>query len=217
MWNWVVSALSCKATLILYDGSPFYPNFKRLWSLIDKYDVNIFGTSAKFIDSCSKEKINIKENLNLNSLKTILSTGSPLSPDSFDYIYQKVKKNVRLSSISGGTDIIGCFASGLSVKPVWRGEIQSKAIGMKVRVYNEDAKEIEGEKGELVCIESFPSMPIGFWDDKNNEKYMEAYFKKFPGIWTHGDYCEITKNKGMIIYGRSDAILNPVARIGLHL
>ncbi|PPR79693.1 MAG: Acetyl-coenzyme A synthetase [Alphaproteobacteria bacterium MarineAlpha2_Bin1] len=209
MWNWVVSALSRKATLILYDGSPFYPNFERLWGLIEKYNVNIFGTSAKFIDACSKEEIILNKTFKLDSLRTILSTGSPLSPDSFDYIYEKVKNNVRLSSISGGTDIIACFASGLSVKPVWRGEIQSKAIGMKVRVYNEDAQEIVGEKGELVCIESFPSMPIGFWDDKNNEKYLEAYFKKFPGIWTHGDYSEITKNNGMVIYGRSDAILNP--------
>ncbi|MAR78955.1 MAG: acetoacetate--CoA ligase [Rhodospirillaceae bacterium] len=209
MWNWVVSALSCNATIILFDGSPFYPNFGRLWSLIEKYDIDIFGTSAKFIDACSKDGIEPIKKYNLKSLKTILSTGSPLAPDSFDFIYSNVKQNVRLSSISGGTDIISCFASGLPVKSVWRGEIQSVAIGMKVRVFNEEGEEVEGEKGELVCLESFPSMPIGFWDDDDNKRYINAYFKKFPGVWTHGDYSEITKNKGMVIYGRSDTILNP--------
>tara|TARA_B100000686_G_C16638355_1_gene888587 strand:- start:65 stop:1213 length:1149 start_codon:yes stop_codon:yes gene_type:complete len=209
MWNWLVSSLACGATIVLYDGSPFYPDFNQLWSLVDKAKIKIFGTSAKYLDTCRKENICPQKKNSLSTLQTILSTGSPLSPSSFDYVYEKVKSNVRLSSISGGTDIISCFASGTSTLPVWRGEIQALALGMDVRVFDNEGNSIIGSKGELVCTSPFPSMPIGFWNDPDGSRYKKAYFEKFEGVWTHGDYCEITKHGGMIISGRSDAILNP--------
>ena len=209
MWNWMISGLGCQATIVLYDGSPFCPDINALWNLADRAQINVFGTSAKYLDACRKSETSIAQTHDLSSIDTILSTGSPLAPSSFDYVYTQVKNDVRLSSISGGTDIVGCFASGSSVLPVRRGEIQTLALGMKVEVYDEDGVSVIQQKGELVCTAPFPSMPIGLWDDPDGKLYSSTYFSQFSGVWTHGDYCEITEHGGMIIYGRSDAILNP--------
>ncbi len=209
MWNWLASGLACEATLILYDGSPFEPDANRLWTLAQDERVDIFGASAKFIDACNKAEIEPVKTHDLSRVRTILSTGSPLAPASFDFVYRAVKKDVRLSSISGGTDLLGCFAAGATVLPVYRGEIQSRTLGMSVEVFNEHGEPVQGEKGELVCTKPFPSMPIGFWNDPDDAKYKAAYFEVFPNIWTHGDYCELTEHGGMVIYGRSDAVLNP--------
>ncbi|MEQ8247032.1 MAG: acetoacetate--CoA ligase [Alphaproteobacteria bacterium] len=209
MWNWLASGLACGATLVLYDGSPFQPDATRLWSLAEQEKVTVFGSSAKFYDACIKAEIEPMKTHDLSRVRTILSTGSPLAPASFDFIYRAVKKDVRLSSISGGTDLLGCFAAGASVLPVYRGEIQSRVLGMSVEVFDETGAPVRGEKGDLVCTKPFPSMPIGFWDDPDDAKYRAAYFETFPGVWTHGDYCELTDHGGVVIYGRSDAVLNP--------
>ncbi|NQV80509.1 MAG: acetoacetate--CoA ligase [Alphaproteobacteria bacterium] len=209
MWNWLTSGLACGATLVLYDGSPFQPDANALWSLAEREKVDIFGSSAKFYDACNKAGIAPAKTHNLTQVRTILSTGSPLAPATFDYIYDSVKKDVRLSSISGGTDLLGCFAAGVSVLPVYRGEIQSRVLGMSVEVFDETGKPVHGQKGDLVCTEPFPSMPIGFWDDPGGAKYRAAYFETFPNVWTHGDYCELTAHGGIVIFGRSDAVLNP--------
>ncbi|HMV40381.1 MAG TPA: acetoacetate--CoA ligase [Plasticicumulans sp.] len=209
MWNWLVSALASEATLLLYDGSPFAPDGNVLFDYAQAERMNVFGTSAKYIDACAKAGIAPIDTHALPELRAILSTGSPLVPESFDYVYARVKSDVQLSSISGGTDIVSCFALGNPVLPVWRGELQCRGLGLKVEVWNDDGQPVRGEKGELVCTAPFPCMPIGFWNDPEGVKYRAAYFERFPGIWCHGDYVELTAHDGLIIYGRSDAVLNP--------
>jgi acetoacetyl-CoA synthetase len=209
MWNWLVSGLASGATLMLYDGAPFYPNGNVLFDYVDQQDIAVFGTSAKFIDGVSKAGLEPISTHSLETLRTILSTGSPLVPESFDFVYEKIKRDVCLSSVSGGTDIISCFALGNPTLPVWRGELQCRGLGMRVEVFDETGVSIKGAKGELVCTAPFPSMPVRFWDDPDDKKYRAAYFERFPGVWCHGDYVELTERDGLVIYGRSDAVLNP--------
>jgi acetoacetyl-CoA synthetase len=209
MWNWLVSGLAAGATLLLYDGSPFYPNERVLFDLADAEGMNIFGTSAKYIDSVRKTGWRAKDTHKLTTLRTIMSTGSPLSAENFDFVYEAVKSDVHLASISGGTDICGCFVGGNPIVPVWRGEIQGPMIGMSMNVYDDAAKPVRQEKGEMVCTRPFPSMPVMFWNDAKGEKYHSAYFARFENIWCHGDFAEITEHGGLIIHGRSDATLNP--------
>ncbi|WP_313512659.1 acetoacetate--CoA ligase, partial [Pseudomonas sp.] len=209
MWNWLASGLALGATLVLYDGSPFHPGAERLMDLIDAENISIFGTSAKYIAALEKAGAKPRETHRLERLKAILSTGSPLAHESFDYVYREIKDELCLSSISGGTDIVSCFALGCPVLPVWRGELQCKGLGMAVEVWNDDGPAARGEKGELVCTRHFPAMPVGFWNDAGGEKFQAAYFETFPGIWAHGDYAEETEHGGMVIHGRSDAVLNP--------
>lgn len=209
MWNWFVSSLAVGATLVLYDGSPFYPNPAAMFDLIDAEEISVYGTGAKYIAAIEKNSTHPMGTHRLSSLRCILSTASPLLPESFEFVYNHIKRDLCLSSISGGTDIISCFALGNPILPVYSGELQCRGLGMKVEVYNEDGKSIVEEKGELVCLAPFPSMPVYFWNDPNGEKYHRAYFEKYPNIWAHGDYAEITEHDGLIIYGRSDAILNP--------
>jgi len=209
MWNWLVSGLASGATLVLYDGSPFVGRGRVLFDLAEAEGVTHFGTSAKFIDALGKAGLKPKETHRLEKLRTVLSTGSPLLPEGFDYVYSNIKDDVCLSSISGGTDIVSCFVLGNPIGPVWRGEIQAKGLGMAVEVFDENGKSLKGEKGELVCTKPFPSMPVGFWNDPDGAKYRGAYFEKFPNVWRHGDWCEETEHGGFIIYGRSDAVLNP--------
>lgn len=210
MWNWLASVLGSGATIILYEGSPLHPKPDVLFDLVDQYQINFFGTSAKYLDIIKKYSLNIKNSHNLTSLQTILSTGSPLAPESFDYVYDTIKSDICLSSISGGTDIISCFVLGCPILPVRRGEIQCRGLGMKVDVFDDNGNSLnKGEKGELVCTAPFPSMPIGFWNDPDDKKFLAAYFEKYPGVWWHGDYVSLTENNGMIIYGRSDTVLNP--------
>jgi acetoacetyl-CoA synthetase len=209
MWNWLVSGLAVGATLVLYDGSPLHPDPRVLWEMAERERINIFGTSPRFLASSEKENIFPAKEFNLSHLRTILSTGSPLSPESFRYVYRDVKVDVQLASISGGTDIVSCFAVGCPTQPVYEGEIQCRGLGMQVEIYDEDGHPVTGEKGELVCTAPFPSMPIGFWNDPDGVKYRGAYFERFPNVWCHGDYAELTVHGGVIIYGRSDAVLNP--------
>jgi acetoacetyl-CoA synthetase len=209
MWNWLASGLAAGATLLLYDGSPFLDNGRILFDFADAEGMTHFGTSAKFIDAINKAGLAPARTHKLERLRAILSTGSPLVAEGFDYVYGSVKKDVCLSSISGGTDIVGCFVIGNPILPVWRGEIQCRALGMAVEVFDEAGKPIRRGKGELVCVKPFPSMPVGFWNDPDGSKYRAAYFEKYPNIWTHGDWSEITAHDGMVIYGRSDATLNP--------
>jgi len=209
MWNWLASGLASGATLLLYDGSPFVGDGGILWDLVDEERMTHFGTSAKYIDALKKTGLVPRKDYALSSLRAVLSTGSPLAPEGFDYVYQCVKEDVCLSSISGGTDIISCFALGCPTRPVWRGELQCRGLGLKVDVFDENGKPLRGQKGELVCTAPFPSMPLGFWNDPDGAKYRAAYFERFPGIWCHGDWVELTEHDGMIIYGRSDATLNP--------
>ena len=209
MWNWLVSSLNIGATIFLYDGSPVYPNTDILWEKIEEERITIFGTSPKFLSICQKSNLVPKEKFNLSELKTILSTGSPLSEENFKYVYSSIKDDIQLSSISGGTDIISCFMLGNPILPVYAGELQCRGLGMKVQAYNDKGESVIEEKGELVCIKPFPSMPVYFWNDPEKEKYKSAYFEYFKGIWRHGDFIKITENGGVIIYGRSDATLNP--------
>jgi len=209
MWNWLVSGLLLKSTIYLYDGSPFYPNPEILWDYVDSEKINFMGVSAKYIDALSKDNINIIDKYSLIDLETIGSTGSPLVHESFDYIYKNVKKDILVASLSGGTDIVGCFIGGNPMSVVRRGEIQGPILGMDIHVYDENGASVINEKGELVCTQSFPTMPLYFWDDKNNKKYHDAYFNKYPNVWCHGDYIVKTENNGFIIFGRSDATLNP--------
>ena len=210
MWNWLVSGLANSQTLQLYDGSPFHPRPKVLWDLVDRNRLNFFGCGAKYIDAMSKSSYVPIEKANLTSLQTIATTGSPLIHESFDYVYEKIKRNVCLSSISGGTDIIGCFVGGQPNSPVYRGEIQGPILGMDVRIFDSTGKKTKvGEQGELVCASPFPSMPLNFWNDVDDKKYLGAYFEEFENVWHHGDYIELTSNGGYIIHGRSDATLNP--------
>ena len=209
MWNWLVSGLAAEATLLLYDGSPFAGDGAILFDYAQDERMTVFGTSAKYIDAASKLGLRPRRTHRLDALKTMLSTGSPLAPESFEYVYRDVKPDLELASISGGTDIISCFALGNPLLPVWRGELQCRGLGMKVEVYDGAGKSVRGEKGELVCTAPFPSMPIRFWNDAEGIKYRAAYFEKFPGVWCHGDYVELTPHGGLVIYGRSDAVLNP--------
>ena len=209
MWNWLVTVLASGATILLFDGSPFHPDGNALFSFADETDMTLFGTSAKYIDAVAKAGLRPRQAHSLVSVRTMTSTGSPLAPESFDYVYEQVKRDIHLASISGGTDIVSCFVGGNPTGPVWRGEIQCRALGMKVDVFDERGRPVRGEKGELVCTMPFPSMPIGFWNDPDGRKYRAAYFERFPGAWTHGDYVELTVHDGVIIYGRSDAVLNP--------
>lgn len=209
MWNWLISSLSLGASIFLYDGSPFYPNPGILWKLAEDEGITIFGTSARYIAAIEKEGLKPGRNYGLNKLRTVLSTGSPLAVEGFYYVYRGIKEEVQLSSISGGTDIIGCFVLGNPIGPVYAGELQCRGLGMKVEAFDENGKSVINQRGELVCTAPFPSMPVYFWNDPDNKKYMRAYFDKYPGVWTHGDYIEITDTGGAIIYGRSDATLKP--------
>jgi acetoacetyl-CoA synthetase len=209
MWNWLVSSLALGARVFLYDGSPFYPDPGAMWQMTQDEKITIFGTSAKYLAALEKAGVKPKVSYDLTSLKAILSTGSPLSAESFAFVYRDIKDDLCLSSISGGTDIISCFALGNPMGPVYSSELQCRGLGMKVEAYDDQRRSIMGKKGELVCTMSAPSMPIYFWNDPNNTKYGEAYFDVYPGVWQHGDYIEINEHGGVIIYGRSDATLNP--------
>ncbi len=209
MWNWLVSALASEATLMLYDGSPFYPDGNVLFDFAADERFSFFGTSAKYIDAVKKAGLKPIETHALDSLQIIASTGSPLLPDSYDFVYEGIKNDVCLASISGGTDILSCFVLGNPTAPVYRGEIQARGLGMAVEVWNEDGQPVVEEKGELVCVKPFPSKPIGFWNDDDGSRYHAAYFERFDNVWSHGDFAELTPRGGMIIYGRSDAVLNP--------
>ncbi|HXG54574.1 MAG TPA: acetoacetate--CoA ligase [Vicinamibacterales bacterium] len=209
MWNWLVTALASEATLLLYDGSPFHPDGNVLFDFADETGMTLFGTSARFIDAVNKAGLAPIETHDFASVRTLTSTGSPLVAESFDFVYSRIKNDIHLASISGGTDIISCFVGGNPIGSVWRGEIQARALGMKVEVFDEAGRSIGEEKGELVCTMPFPSMPVGFWNDPDGSKYHAAYFDKYPGVWRHGDWVEFTEHGGCIIYGRSDAVLNP--------
>ncbi len=210
MWNWLVSGLATGATLLLYDGSPFYPNRNILWDFTSKHKATLFGTAAKYIDALNKFKIHPKETHDLVALKTITSTGSPLVHESFDFVYSKIKKDVHLASISGGTDIVSCFMLGNPISSVYRGEIQGAGLGMALDAYNHEGQPCnKGEAGELVCTKPFPSMPVSFWNDPDQKKYKSAYFEEYENTWSHGDWVEKTEKNGFIIHGRSDATLNP--------
>jgi acetoacetyl-CoA synthetase len=209
MWNWLVSGLASRATLVLFDGNPFHPGPEALWNLAAEERITVFGTSAKYIDACKKAGLAPARTHDLSSLRAILSTGSPLVPESFDWIYGCVKQDVHLASISGGTDIVSCFVLGCPVLPVYRGEIQCRGLGMKVEVFDEAGNSILGKPGELVCTAPFPAMPVGFWNDPDGARYRAAYFDHYPGVWRHGDWMMLTEHGGAIIYGRSDATLNP--------
>ena len=209
MWNWLVTSLGIGSSIVLYDGNPFYPNPDRLLNIIDDIKIKVFGTSAKYISELERLGVNAKRISSFDSLESILSTGSPLTEESFEYVYNKWKEDVQLSSISGGTDIISCFALGNPILPVYKGELQCIGLGMKVQSFDEFGKDVVGAKGELVCTQAFPSMPISFWNDEDGNKYHKAYFNTFDNVWKHGDYIEIFEHGGVKIYGRSDATLNP--------
>jgi acetoacetyl-CoA synthetase len=210
MWNWLVSSLAVGATLVLYDGSPFYPSAAAMFDLIDEFSVSVFGTGAKSISGWEKAGVKPRQSHQLNSLLTLLSTGSPLSPESYDYVYSQIKQNLCLSSISGGTDIISCFVPGCPILPVYRGEIQCAGLGMAVAIKRDDGSEADiDETGELCCTLPFPAMPVFFWGDEDGSKYRSAYFEKFPGIWAQGDFAKKTEHGGYVIFGRSDSTLNP--------
>lgn len=209
MWNWLVSALASEVTLVLFDGSPFYPEPKSLFDMAEEEQLTVFGTSAKYIAALEKAGVRPRETHNLETLNTILSTGSPLSHESFQYVYRDIKSDLCLASISGGTDILSCFVLGNPCLPVWEGEIQCRGLGMAVDIWDDHGNSVVEQKGELVCTKPFPNAPIYFWNDTDNKKYLDAYFDTYPGIWAQGDYGEITEHSGMVIHGRSDAVLNP--------
>jgi acetoacetyl-CoA synthetase len=209
MWNWLVSGLASGATLVLFDGSPFYPDGNILADIASAEGITHFGTSAKYIDACAKAGVKPAQTHDLSSLRTILSTGSPLAPEGFDYIYKDWKADVCLSSVAGGTDILACFVGGSPISPVYSGQCQKRHLAMNTQVFDENGKSLQGEPGELVCTSPHPSMPIGFWDDPEGKKYSAAYFEKFDNVWHHGDWVELTAQKGMIFFGRSDTVLNP--------
>lgn len=209
MWNWLVSGLACGATLVLYDGSPFAQEGKVLLDAIDREGINVFGTSAKYIAALEKAGHRPRESHCLDSLRCVLSTGSPLCHESFDYVYREFKQDLCLSSISGGTDILSCFVGGCPILPVYSGEIQAAGLGMAVAVWDDSGRPVVGEKGELVCTRPFPSCPLGFWNDDDGSRFHDAYFAAWPGVWAHGDYAEVFPHGGFVIHGRSDAVLNP--------
>lgn len=209
MWNWLMSGLASQATLLLYDGSPFSPSPDVLWDFARTERCTHFGTSAKYLDALQKAHFSTRPQGDLDALRMIFSTGSPLLPESFDYVYRDLSSDVCLASISGGTDILSCFALGTITEPVWRGELQTRGLGMAVEVFDDAGTPVRQQKGELVCTKPFPSMPVSFWNDPEGAKYHRAYFQRFPNVWHHGDFVELTEREGMIIYGRSDAVLNP--------
>ena len=209
MWNWLVSALASKATVMLYDGSPFYPAAKALWDFAEAEKFTLFGTSAKYIEALQKVGFSPKSGRNLEALRGMASTGSPLSAEGYDFVYSEIKDDLHLASISGGTDIVSCFVLGVPTLPVYRGEIQAPGLGMDVQVWNDEGESVRQQRGELICAQSFPSRPVFFWRDEGGQKYYSAYYEHFEGVWAHGDFAEITKHGGVVIYGRSDAVLNP--------
>jgi len=209
MWNWMVSGLATGATLVLFDGAPFFNDGRILWQMAEDERVTVFGTSAKYISAQEKAGVRPKDEFSLPELRAVLSTGSPLAPESFDYVYDAIGDDLQLASISGGTDILSCFALGNPVLPVRRGELQCRGLGMAVEIWNDQGQSVVGEHGELVCTMPFPSAPVGFWNDPDGARYRAAYFERFEGIWAHGDFAEITDDGGLVIYGRSDAVLNP--------
>ena len=208
MWNWLVSSLAVGATVILYDGAPLYPP-TLLWDMAERERITVFGTSAKYLALLQKEGVEPARTHDLTALRAILSTGSPLAGHSYDYVYQRIKADVHLASISGGTDIVSCFALGNPIGPVWRGELQTRGLGMSVEVFDSSGRPLRDAEGELVCTRPFPSMPVQFWGDPEGSKYRGAYFEHFPGVWRHGDWARITRHDGLVILGRSDATLNP--------
>ena len=209
MWNWLVSGLMMQARVIVYEGNPFYPGPERLWQIAEAEKMTLFGTSAKYIDAVRKSGLKPASAFDLSHLRMLCSTGSPLSSEGFGFVYQAIKQDIQLASISGGTDIMGCFVLGCPTKPVYAGEIQARALGMAVAILNDEGQQIEGEQGELCCLAPFPSMPVGFWNDSDGSRYHSAYFDVYPDIWRHGDWATHTPNSGIIIHGRSDATLNP--------
>ena len=210
MWNWLVSTLACDAVPIVYDGAPMRDDGHGLWNLADEMGVTLFGTSAKYLDSCKKLGLDPMRDHDLGSVRTITSTGSPLMPEAFEYVYEHIKADVHLASISGGTDLCGCLVSGDPTAPVWPGEIQRPGLGMAIDVFDDDGHSAPSRvAGELVCRTPFPSMPLGFWNDPGDARYRAAYFERFPGVWHQGDFAEWTEHDGIVIYGRSDATLNP--------
>jgi acetoacetyl-CoA synthetase len=209
MWNWLVSSLAVGASIVLYEGQPFYPDPGALWQLAQDEGITVFGTSARYLSALEKAGARPGREYDLTRLKTVLSTGSPLAEEGFRYVYRDIKSDVQLASISGGSDLNGCFALGNPIAPVYSGELQCRGLGMRVEVFNGEGRPVLGEPGELVCSAPFPSMPLYFWNDRDGSLYRKAYFERFPGVWAHGDWCELTGNGGLIIYGRSDATLNP--------
>jgi acetoacetyl-CoA synthetase len=209
MWNWLVSGLASGATLILFDGAPFCRDGRILWQIAESEKISVFGTSAKYIAALEKAGVRPQDEFSLPELRAVLSTGSPLAPESFDYVYDAIGGDLQLASISGGTDILSCFALGNPVLPVRRGELQCRGLGMAVEVWNDAGEAVVGEQGELVCTRPFPSAPVGFWNDPDDARYRAAYFERFDGIWAHGDFAELTDEGGLMIHGRSDAVLNP--------
>ncbi|MDH3266796.1 MAG: acetoacetate--CoA ligase, partial [Gammaproteobacteria bacterium] len=209
MWNWMVSGLAAGATLVLYDGSPFFDDGRVLWQMAERERVTVFGTSAKYISALEKAGLRPRDDYQLPDLRLVLSTGSPLAPESFDYVYDAIATDVQLASIAGGTDILSCFAIGNPILPVRRGELQCRGLGMAVQIFNDSGEAVVDQQGELVCTQPFPSAPVCFWNDADNARYSAAYFERFPGVWAHGDFAELLHDGGMIIYGRSDAVLNP--------
>jgi len=209
MWNWLVSALASEATLVLYDGSPLHPGPEMLWQMAADEGVTIFGTSPRYLAALEKSGYRPRERHGIAKLRTVLSTGSPLGPEQYDFVAESIGPDVQLASISGGTDIVSCFALGNPLLPVYRGELQCRGLGMKVEVWDDAGRPVSAEKGELVCTAPFPSMPVGFWNDPDGARYRAAYFERFPGVWHHGDYALLTARGGLVILGRSDAVLNP--------
>jgi acetoacetyl-CoA synthetase len=209
MWHWLVSTLASGATVVLFDGSPWHPDPGVLWRMAEHERVNVFGTSARYLSGLAKSGYAPRDHVELPALRSLLSTGSPLAPSVYDFVYRDVKSDVELASISGGTDLIALFAAGNPLLPVYRGELQCRALGMKVEIFDANGRSLRASPGELVCTAPFPSMPLGFWNDPGGRKYHAAYFERFPGVWSHGDYAELTDHDGLIIHGRSDAVLNP--------
>ena len=209
MWNWLAAALATGATIVLYDGSPFYDDGRVLWSMAEREQVTVFGTSAKYLSALEKAGVRPAEEFELPQLRAVLSTGSPLAPASFDFVYDAIGSDLQLSSIAGGTDIISCFVGGNPLLPVRRGEIQCRALGMAVEFFDDEGNALLEERGELVCTRPFPSTPVGFWNDPGNDRYRAAYFERFPGVWAHGDFAELRNTGGVVIHGRSDSVLNP--------
>lgn len=209
MWNWLVSSLGVGATVVLYEGSPAYPGANHLWRIAERIGITVFGTSPKFLSACEKADVRPAEKLDLTQLRALLSTGSPMTVENFKWVYQDVKRDLQVSSVCGGTDIISCFMLGNPMLPVRAGEIQCIGLGMDVQALDDSGQPVVGQKGELVCCTPFPSQPVGFWNDLDGSKYRKAYFENYPGKWRHGDFVEITPNGGVVVFGRSDATLNP--------
>ena len=209
MWNWLVTGLASESTLVLYDGSPFYPGPGSLWQLAQEEQVTVFGISAKYLSALEKQEFAPGNHFDLSSLRLLLSTGSVLAPESYDYVYEKIKSDLLLVSMTGGTDLLSCFALGSPTLPLYRGELQCPGLGMAVSVFNEAGESVVGQSGELVCRQAFPTVPVGFWKDEDHRRFRAAYFERFPGVWHHGDLAEVTENGGLIMQGRSDAVLNP--------